>query len=335
MDIQKNTELAEEHQSLPSAKTRNLWLGTYLLLALAFLVLYFLLRLRVFEVFGSYRALLTKASMAAFVAMLVLMAAKTAEGIVNKRAKSRSAKYNLVKLIHLLSLLIVCLVFISFLFNNWYTAAVSLGLISLLLGFALQTPISSFIGWVNILIRAPYHVGDRIQIGSFRGDVVEINYMDTTLWECGGDHLTNDLPSGRLIRFPNTLVLQEAVFNYSWRKFPYIWNEIPFYVAYESDMAYVTETLKKVAKQELGEDMEEKIEVYKALLAATPVDELTVREYPFVTLRTHENTWVEVLLIYLVHPKQSGTVRTRLIQKAIAELLKEPGRVMFPNGNSR
>ena len=57
------------------------------------------------------------------------------------------------------------------------------------------------------------------------------------------------MPSGRLIRFPNSMVLQSAVFNYSWPEFPYIWNEIPFHVAYESDLEFVEKTLKKVTKK--------------------------------------------------------------------------------------
>ena len=46
----------------------------------------------------------------------------------------------------------------------------------------------------------------------------------------------------RLIRFPNSIVLQSAVFNYSWPKFPCIWNEIPFHIAYGRDMEFVEGT---------------------------------------------------------------------------------------------
>jgi hypothetical protein len=53
-------------------------------------------------------------------------------------------------------------------------------------------------------------VGDRIQVNTFTGDVVEIGYFDTTLWEFAGNYMTNDLPSGRLIRFPNSLIFQDA-----------------------------------------------------------------------------------------------------------------------------
>jgi small-conductance mechanosensitive channel len=54
--------------------------------------------------------------------------------------------------------------FLTIFFQNWYTAVVSFGLLSLILGFALQTPITSFIGWIYILVREPYRVGDRIKM---------------------------------------------------------------------------------------------------------------------------------------------------------------------------
>jgi small-conductance mechanosensitive channel len=231
--------------------------------------------------------------------------------------------------------IIIGLIIIAFLFEHWYTAAVSLGLFSLILGFALQTPISSFIGWLYIIARTPYKVGDRIQINDFKGDVVEIGYLDTTLWEFSGDYLTSDLPSGRLIRFPNTLILQYQVYNYSWRKFPYIWNEIPFHVAYESDLTYVAHTLRDVAKEVLGPGIAEKVEELKRLVQQTPVDELAIKEYPFVTYRINANTWVEASVYYLVNPKEAARVRTEIIRKAIATLLLEPDKVMFPKSNAR
>ncbi|CAN5894894.1 mechanosensitive ion channel family protein [soil metagenome] len=314
---------------------KTLKIGTYIILAAGFITIYFLLKLHVFELFGKWLNMASKLSLGAFFAMLILLAAKFTEGVIRKKGKSRAYRYNLIRLINLLRIVLVIVVIISFLFANWYTAAVSFGLISLILGFALQTPITSFIGWINILIRAPYHVGDRIQIDSFKGDVVEINYFDTTLWEFGGSYLTNDVPSGRLIRFPNSLVLQSAVFNYSWKKFPYIWNEIPFHVAYESDLAFVTATIKEVAKKELGPEMEKRIEEFKSLVKQTPVDELNIKEYPFVSLRINSNTWVEVMLTYLVEPKKASSLRTALISKIIAELLKTPDKVMFPQSNNR
>lgn len=265
----------------------------------------------------------------------MLAIAKIAQLFVARRHDAKAVKYNIAKVVNLLSILVIIFIIISFLNANWYTAAASLGLISLLLGFALQTPISSLIGWMYIVFRAPYKVGDRIQIGDFTGDVVEINYLDTTLWEFAGTYMSNDLPSGRLIRFPNSLIFNDQVYNYSWSKFPYIWNEIPFHVAYDSDLTFIEQTIREVAKQELGDAMEERVKEFRNIIQQTPVDELEIKEYPFVNLRINANTWVEVLLIYLVEPKQSSAMRTRLIKKVLAALLQQPDKVKFPKGDSR
>src|SRR5687767_11792930 len=207
--------------------------------------------------------------------------------------------------------------------------------LSLVLGFALQTPISSFIGWIYILARAPYRVGDRIQIGEARGDVIDVSYLDTTLWEIGGRHLSTDHPSGRLIKFPNTSVFDTPVFNYSWPLFPYVWNEIRFHIAYESDLEFVATTMQRIAEQELGESMMEKVKIYRDLLARTPVDHLEVRERPAVLFRVSENTWLEAIVQYLVHPKEAGRVKTRLTRKLLAALNTGPDRVLFPKSNLR
>jgi len=218
---------------------------------------------------------------------------------------------------------------------NWYAAVVSLGLISLILGFALQTPISSFIGWIYILARAPYRVGDRIQIGDARGDVIDVSYLDTTLWEIGGRHLSTDHPSGRLIKFPNSNVFSTPVFNYSWPLFPYVWNEIKFSIAYESDLNFVSQTMQKLAEEELGESMMDKVKLFRDLLARTPVNDLEVQERPAVVFRVNQNTWLDAIVRYLVHPKQAGPVKTRLTRKLLQALNASPDKVLFPKSNLR
>jgi small-conductance mechanosensitive channel len=315
----------------------KIWIGSYLFLALISLTVYLLLYWNVLsEILGTtYFKLLKKISLGVFFGSLVLMFSRIIERIVTRREHMVFERYNLMRMIRLLSWMVVLAIIISFLFHNWYSAAVSLGLISLILGFALQTPISSFIGWLYIIFREPYLVGDRIQIDTFRGDVVEINYLDTTLWEFSGDYLSNDLPSGRLIRFPNTLILQSAVHNYSWEKFPYIWNEIPFHVAYESDLKFVEETIKRITTEELGQEMAANVLRYKDLVEQTPIDQLKTEEYPFVSFRINANTWVEVDVTYLVEPKNATSVRSRLVKKILEVLNQAPDKVMFPKSSAR
>jgi small-conductance mechanosensitive channel len=94
----------------------------------------------------------------------------------------------------------------------------------------------------------------------------------------GGQYISGDHPSGRLIKFPNEKVLDELVYNYSWPLFPYIWNEIKFHVAYNADLEFIASTMQRITEEELGEEMLKRIETFRDLLARTPVDELEVRE---------------------------------------------------------
>jgi small-conductance mechanosensitive channel len=320
----------------PAVETRDkVWLLTHGLVLLALGSIYYLLRLGLFDFAGKYVALSQRLTLGAMAIVLVLGVAKTIDLYALGRLDDAATRYNLRRILKLLVGLVLVLIVISIIFANWYTTVVSLGLISLILGFALQTPITSFIGWIYILVRAPYRVGDRIRIGDATGDVIDVSYLDTTLWEFGGEYLSTDHPSGRIIKFPNSKVLGTAVYNYSWPLFPYIWNEISFQVAYESDLEFVAKVMQETAEEELGPAMIERVKTFRELLSQTPVDQLEVREHPAVFFRINQNTWVEATVRYLAEPKRAGRVKTILIKKMLARLNAEPDRVLFPKSNMR
>jgi small-conductance mechanosensitive channel len=125
------------------------------------------------------------------------------------------------------------------------------------------------------------------------------------------------------------------VYNYSWPLFPYVWNEIKFQIAYQSDLQFVTKTMERVVEEEIGEDMEERVTVYRELLAKTPVNELEVRAHPRVFFRVDEVGWIDAIVRYVVPPREAGAVKTRLIPKLLAALNAEPEKVMFPAGANR
>src|SRR5207247_9268455 len=190
---------------------------------------------------------------------IVLAAARAMSVYGIARIEDASTRFTLQRIAHLVVGLAVALIVVSIVFVNWYGAVAALGVGSIIIGLAVQTPMKSFIAWIYILVRAPFRVGDRIKIGNATGDVIDVSYLDTTLWEFGVDFLSTDHPSGRVIRFSNSTVLNSAVYNYSWPLFPYIWNEIKFNVAYESDLEFIASTLQEVAQEELGKAMLERV----------------------------------------------------------------------------
>jgi small-conductance mechanosensitive channel len=313
----------------------KLGLGIYVLVLIGFGIFYYLLRFDFLDFAKRHIPPIERATLGAMAVVVILIIAKIVKVYLISRVESGAAQYNLRRVANLLAGLAVFFIALSILFANWYTAVVSFGLISLILGFALQTPITSFIGWIYILVKAPYQVGDRIKIGEATGDVIDVSYLDTTLWEFGGQYLSTDHPSGRIIKFPNSNVLASSVYNYSWAVFPYIWNEVKFQIAYDSDLEFVAKVMREAAEEEVGEAMMKRVSIYRELLAQTPVNELEVREYPSVLFRVGENTWIEAIVRYLVEPRGAGSVKTRLIKKMLDRLNAEPGKVKFPKGDAR
>ena len=267
--------------------------------------------------------------------VIVLAIARATSVYALGRIEDPSTRFTLQRIMHLVVALAIAVIAISIIFVNWYAAVAALGVGSIIIGLAVQTPMKSFIAWIYILVRQPFRVGDRIQIGEATGDVIDVGYLDTTLWEFGGKYISGDQPSGRLIKFPNEKVLDEIIYNYSWPLFPYIWNEIKFYVAFNADLEFIASTMQKITEEELGKEMIARVQTFRDLLARTPVDELEVHERPRVIFRVNENTWLEAIVRYLVPPREAGRVKTRLIKKLLAALNVAPDKVMFPSGANR
>ena len=118
-------------------------------------------------------------------------------------------------------------------FQGFQTLSTFLGLLSAGLAIALQDPIVNLAGWLFLIWRRPFDVGDRIQIGDLRGDVIDIRIFQFTLMEIGS-WVDAEQSTGRIIHVPNGKIFREAQANYT-KGFEFIWNEIPVVVTFESD----------------------------------------------------------------------------------------------------
>jgi|SRR5690554_33609 len=303
-------------------KTRY-WILVYGIIAVVLIAVYYLVDLKFFEPWMEYVPFLKKLTMSLFLISMILLSSKIISKIIINQADNVGDRYNLLRITRFLSIVFSLVVVASFLFQNLYAAAVSFGLFSLVVGFALQAPITSFIAWVYLVFRRSYLVGDRIQINGMRGDVVEINYLDTSILECSGDYLVNDRRSGRIIRFPNSLILREEIINYSGPQVPFIWNETAIQVAYTSDLQFVEDCLMKVCvndfKQKYPRLSNKKVEEWQ----------------PAVYFRNNAYAWMEAVISYPVEPEDTTGRRNRILKQVLPILNAAPDKVQFPEGSLR
>ncbi|GGL30500.1 hypothetical protein GCM10009037_12740 [Halarchaeum grantii] len=274
------------------------------------------------------KALATVAVVAGFYGAYAL-----ARGFLVHRTTDKVARHKAVSILQLLFITLGTLAVLGVATDRWVPALVSLGVVGFAITFALQQPLLSLFGWVYIMVKEPYQVGDRVAIEGSKGDIIDVDFLVTTLWEVNGELVSSNQPSGRHVTVPNSVVLSTQITNFSHDDFPYVWNEVEVQVAYETDLEFASAQMRAAAEGFLGDEMERAVSRYRDLLAETPV-ELEVNERPSVNVQP-ENTFVTLRLRYLVSPKRGQRTKNELYQRIIARFNDHPDRVAFPVGRNR
>ncbi len=132
---------------------------------------------------------------------------------------------------------------------------ISIGLMSAALGWALQKPITGIAGWLMVLIKKPFKVGNRVIIGDTKGDVAEITMFYVVLKEVGGT-IVGEESSGRTILIPTSTLFDQKIINYSLES-EFILDEIGSEYTYKSNLAkiekIIVEEAEKATKEYLNE----------------------------------------------------------------------------------
>jgi small-conductance mechanosensitive channel len=135
-------------------------------------------------------------------------------------------------------------------FAGFQSIATFLGLLGAGIAIALQDPIKGMAGWLFILWRRPFTLGDRIQVGDMAGDVIDIRLFKFTVLEMG-NWVDADQTTGRIVDIPNGLVFTEKIANYS-VGFEFIWNEIPVLITFESNWQKAKSILREIAERDVA-----------------------------------------------------------------------------------
>jgi len=193
-----------------------------------------------------------------------------------------------------------------------------LGLLSAGIAIALKDPLVNMVSWAFILIRQPFKVGDRIQIGKVAGDVIDIRLFQFSIMEIG-NWVDAEQSTGRIIHIPNGIVFTEPQANYT-AEFQYIWNEMPVLVTFESDWQKAKQILTDIVNHHgimLSNEAERQIkEAAKKFLIfyskLTPIVYTSVKDSGvMLTMRymcnprerrmTEEKIWEDVLKDFAKH----------------------------------
>jgi len=267
------------------------------------------------SLFGVSNDFVTKllASVAVFVVYVVVR--RVVLQLVGRRFEDSSTRYRFNKGSQIIFLTIAAIVLFRVWFHDASGIGTWLGLVSAGIAVALQDPLENLAGWLYFVTRRPFRVGDRVQVGSHAGDVVDVHLFSFSLLEIG-NWVDADQSTGRLIHIPNGWLFKHSIAGYD-QGFPYIWNEIVVTVTFESDWRKAKKELETILANHA-----EKVEEDDFHRASETLHIQFTRLTPVVWIGTAPEG-VKLTMRYLCRPRMrrvSGSQMWEAILDAFANL---------------
>jgi small-conductance mechanosensitive channel len=124
-----------------------------------------------------------------------------------------------------------------------------ISVIAVLVAFVIATKewLLCLLGSLYRMTTGMFHVGDRITVQNMRGEVLDIQWLQTRVLELGpGEH--GPFHTGRVLSFPNSLLIQHQVISETFfDKYAFQWLNVP--LCSNDDVAAVKRILLEEAKK--------------------------------------------------------------------------------------
>jgi small-conductance mechanosensitive channel len=202
-------------------------------------------------------------------------------------------------------------------FAGIQSLATFIGLITAGLAIALKDLVASFAGWIFILWRRPFIVGDRIEIGNYRGDVIDVRVFKFSLMEIG-NWVDAEQSTGRIVHVPNSLVLTDVLANYS-QGFRFIWHEIPVLITFESNWQKAKDILLEIANKSalhLSKEAEKRV---KEASKKYMVFYTTLTPTVYTTVK---DSGVLLTIRYMIEPRKRRGTEQEIWEAILSEFSK-------------
>lgn len=167
--------------------------------------------------------------------------------LVNRYVLRDNQKYFYNKIIKIGFWVIVILFLMFILMGRLESFMLLISFVGAGVAIALKDVITSFVAWFFIIGPNGFRVGDRIEMGDVKGDVIDIALFRTTLMEIGA-WVGGEQSAGRIATFPNHLIFSSTLYNYTTGN-EFIWNEISFLVTFESNWKKAEEIMLDIARE--------------------------------------------------------------------------------------
>lgn len=242
-----------------------------------------------------------------FVIFIIVVIQRLLKKFVLGKIADIKVRYQWQKISLYLAVFLIIIFLISTWLNIFGSVATFLGLISAGIAIALKDPLVNMVAWGFILIRQPFKVGDRVQIGEIAGDVIDIRLFQFSVNEIG-NWVDADQSTGRIIHIPNGIVFTEPQSNYT-AGFQYIWHEIPVLLTFESNWKKAKQILTDVVNHH-GVQLSQEAE--KQIKAAARTFLIFYNKLTPIVYTTVKDSGVLLTLRYMCGPRERRSIEEKI-----------------------
>lgn len=258
------------------------------------------------------------------VIILVLWAIRIAAvRLLQRKAENKKTVYKWRKNITYITFFVGILILGQVWFSAIGSLGTFLGLLSAGIAIALKDPVTDMAAWLFIIWRKPFDIGDRIQIGESKGDVIDVRVFKFTILEIG-NWVDADQSTGRVIHVPNHKVFAEDLANYT-SDFEFIWQEIGVLITFESDWKKAKEILQKIVDETMHHFIEQAREQIKR------AEKSYLIQYRFLTPIVYtsvKDSGIRLTIRYLSDPRKRRST-SQAIWEGILEQFAEHDNIDF------
>lgn len=186
------------------------------------------------------------------------------------------------------------------------------------IAISMRDVFSNVVGWFVIISQKGFKNGDRIKIGSFKGDVIDVGIFRTIIAEIG-DWVEADQSTGRLISMPNSMVLSQEISNYT-QGYDFIWDEIKLLITFESDWQKAESIITEIANKDFNQKKEQIQERLKK------VKRNLLLRFNYISPKVYvavKDCGVELALRYMVRARRRRTLEDYVAREVLLQFKKE------------
>ncbi len=254
---------------------------------------------------------------AVVVALIHLLFKHVFEDVLIKRITVSKTRYSFKKTVSIVYLVVLVAVVINIWVADTRSLLISYGIVAAGIAVALQDLFKNFVGGVIIFVTGIYRVGDRVEINSRKGDVIDIDILYTTLMEMG-EWMSGDQPTGRLTIIPNGYILSGSVNNYT-KDHTFLWNEISVPITYDSDWKEAVAIILSVVRRETEEVGKEAEKSLSSLEEKYYLPRKVVEPAVFITLT---DNWINFNIRYMTAVRERRMTKNKLSRLILDEIEK-------------